>query len=538
MGSACTSAKKTGVIIPTNVMRVRENKLSSPEKLNDNVEDKDALSLPNEERTAIAALPSNKAKEEEMKNNKEVSEKDLLLKYGISTLGIGEFYLEKEMNGVSNSKWEKAISHMTAKYSDDSQEDTFYYGMGLSLRKYSAANQKSYLKLLKEGPPMKYRWSIWKNNLNLNKYYVPGLYGRLIRQSSSWENDIQKDIPRTFPEEAYFSSEQYNHFGQEQLGRVLKAISLYFPNIGYCQGMSFLVGFLLLVSGGKEMETFWAFVTLARDVKFLVMGFFEKDFPLLELYMHIFYELLLVKMPNLYTHLKSQLIPDQLWLLKWFLTLFLINFPASQAIRIWDFIMQEGLLGLIKIALSLAKVLEKDMLGLDIAGLNQLFTDLRENHSKSNPEKLNKSDQANKKNPENVGNGGAEGENLQEKAEKNVNTNKSHKEASGVQYHFRELNIEKVIKNARKIIISSKKLTGMTKNFSEKTGKTLPTMYEKFFLDYNGYLKENQKQIEAQNEIDSILVRPSNLKISSEAAGSKVIVDIVPDSHINESIPL
>jgi len=286
------------------------------------------------------------------------------------------------------------------------------------------------------------------------------------------ENDIQKDIPRTFPEEAYFSSEKYNRIGQEQLLRMLKALSLYFPKVGYCQGMSYLAGFLLLVSGGKELEAFWVYVTLARDVKFLLMGFYEKDFPLLEFYMHTFYELLQVKSPNLYKHLKAQLIPDQLWLLKWFLTMFLINFPPSQVIRIWDYIMQDGLLGLVKVGLSLCKLLEKDMLTRDIADLTVLFNDLK-------------------------GEYGSSGDNLQANKGKAEN-----------QYHFKELNIEKVLKNAKKIGINSKNLASMAKSFTEKTGKTLPQMYEKFFSNYKSYLKESQKQEEAQKEISSVLIKP------------------------------
>jgi hypothetical protein len=48
----------------------------------------------------------------------------------------------------------------------------------------------------------------------------------------------------------------------------LKAISLYFPGVGYTQGMNFIVAFLLIINGGNEEEAFWSFVFLGKNIHF------------------------------------------------------------------------------------------------------------------------------------------------------------------------------------------------------------------------------------------------------------------------------
>ena len=71
-----------------------------------------------------------------------------------------------------------------------------------------------------------------------------------------------KDLHRTYPNLLYF---QDKNIGQKSLLRLLKAISLYFPAVGYTQGMNFLAGLLLLVNGGEEETAFWSFVFMGKS---------------------------------------------------------------------------------------------------------------------------------------------------------------------------------------------------------------------------------------------------------------------------------
>ncbi len=55
----------------------------------------------------------------------------------------------------------------------------------------------------------------------------------------------------------------------------MSAVSNYFPDLGYCQGMNFILGFLILISGGIEEDVFWMFIILGKSSKFLLLGIYE-----------------------------------------------------------------------------------------------------------------------------------------------------------------------------------------------------------------------------------------------------------------------
>jgi hypothetical protein len=68
-------------------------------------------------------------------------------------------------------------------------------------------------------------------------------YMRLLKEDSVYEKAILRDLPRTFPKHEYFETDGP---GQQALFNVVKAYSLYDAEVGYCQGLAFIVGPLLL----------------------------------------------------------------------------------------------------------------------------------------------------------------------------------------------------------------------------------------------------------------------------------------------------
>lgn len=71
---------------------------------------------------------------------------------------------------------------------------------------------------------------------------------------------ISRDVGRTFPNIQRFADGE----GKDTLLRVLKAYAAYDPEIGYCQGMNFLAGLLLLYLDTEE-HAFGALVVLMED---------------------------------------------------------------------------------------------------------------------------------------------------------------------------------------------------------------------------------------------------------------------------------
>jgi len=76
--------------------------------------------------------------------------------------------------------------------------------------------------------------------------------------------------------------------------------------VGYCQSMNFIAGFLLMVSGGLEVESFWVFSGLlaTRTQQYPIMDgltdFFIDDFPLVFKYMEVFKIFFSEILPDLY----------------------------------------------------------------------------------------------------------------------------------------------------------------------------------------------------------------------------------------------
>lgn len=70
------------------------------------------------------------------------------------------------------------------------------------------------------------------------------MYSSLLAQTSPHEKSIGRDLSRTFPKHDYFVDPAGP--GQEHLFNVVKAYSIFDEEVGYTQGLQFIVGPLLL----------------------------------------------------------------------------------------------------------------------------------------------------------------------------------------------------------------------------------------------------------------------------------------------------
>lgn len=104
-------------------------------------------------------------------------------------------------------------------------------------------NPKQLTAMIQKGVPSALRGLIWQLLAKSKDPALEGTYAELLKGSSSHEKQITRDLSRTFPNHEYF---QADGLGQEALFNVVKAYSLYDPEVGYCQGLSFVVGPLLL----------------------------------------------------------------------------------------------------------------------------------------------------------------------------------------------------------------------------------------------------------------------------------------------------
>lgn len=179
----------------------------------------------------------------------------------------------------------------------------------------------------------------------------------LERVSPEDEETIPKDVMRTFRERAAFSEAEGP--GLAVLSRVCRAVGAFYPRMGYVQGMNFIIGFVLEVSGFAEEESWLFVVSLFRKKKNLFFALFEPQFPLVYFQIHVFWTLLSQTKPRLSEILKRISASNDMWLFKWFVTLFSLCLSKEFLLRTWDYIIVGDLFSPVFIALVMVRLMKK-----------------------------------------------------------------------------------------------------------------------------------------------------------------------------------
>lgn len=103
---------------------------------------------------------------------------------------------------------------------------------------------------IRKGIPPPLRGVVWQSMAGSRDTALEEAFDRLCGESSPYDGIIGKDLGRSFPGVDMFMNPDGD--GQRMLGRVLKCFSLYDTKIGYCQGLAFLVGPLLMHMPDKQ----------------------------------------------------------------------------------------------------------------------------------------------------------------------------------------------------------------------------------------------------------------------------------------------
>ncbi|KAI1151864.1 rab-GTPase-TBC domain-containing protein [Nemania diffusa] len=202
---------------------------------------------------------------------------------------------------------------------------------------------------IRKGIPPPLRGVVWQSMAGARDTLLLEQFDRLSGESSPYEGIIGKDLGRSFPGVDMFRDPDGD--GQRMLGRVLKCFSLYDHKIGYCQGLAFLVGPLLM-----HMPDNQAFCVLVRLMEhYDLRSCFLPDLSGLHVRIYQFRELLRQNMPALSAHL-DDLQVDPAYVSQWFLSFFAVTCPLPMLFRIYDVIFAEGASETImRVALSLMR---------------------------------------------------------------------------------------------------------------------------------------------------------------------------------------
>ncbi|XP_062861487.1 TBC1 domain family member 4 isoform X2 [Trichomycterus rosablanca] len=219
-----------------------------------------------------------------------------------------------------------------------------------------------------QGVPKSRRGEVWlllsqqyrlRHRLPQRQQPPDTLYQDLLKQLTTQQHAILVDLGRTFPTHQYFSTQL--GAGQLCLYNLLKAYSLLDTEVGYCQGISFVAGVLLL-----HMSEEQAFDTL----KFLMYDLglrrqYRPDMISLQIQMYQLSRLLHDYHRGLYSHLEEHEISPSLYAAPWLLTLFASQFPLGFVSRIFDLLFVQGTEVIFKVALCLLSSHEGEILECD-----------------------------------------------------------------------------------------------------------------------------------------------------------------------------
>ena len=186
---------------------------------------------------------------------------------------------------------------------------------------------------------------------------------------------INLDVDRTF-----FDTNQEEN--RQKLKNILVTLSICNPNIGYCQGMSFIGQFLLVITKYDEERSFDVFSALITKANYgnLMIDNFEQ----MKKYFYVFERLINIYLPDLDIILKKNNVSASYYITPWFITLFTNSFCTNHTkllIRIFDMFVLDGWICIIRIGLLLLKHYQSFLIEMKFEEILQfLINELKEKY--------------------------------------------------------------------------------------------------------------------------------------------------------------
>eukprot|EP00871_Galdieria_phlegrea_P000646 jgi/Galph1/1582/GphlegSOOS_G255.1 len=183
-----------------------------------------------------------------------------------------------------------------------------------------------------------------------------GTVEQLYSRERSAQKSINLDLPRTFPELAFFHVESCPL--QSQLRELLEAYVCFRPDIGYTQGMSYLAAGLLLY-----MDACDAFITFCNLLhRSCFIAFFSMKMPEVHVYLAIHQRLFREELPVLFQHLERLHIDPEMYMVGWIMSAYCRALPLDLVFRVWDGFILDGDAYLFRTALGILKYFEDTLL--------------------------------------------------------------------------------------------------------------------------------------------------------------------------------
>jgi len=259
------------------------------------------------------------------------SQTELVRKKNVE-LSAAEASAEAAAANVSDDENETVVSGCGVVTKECGEEELLDWSDLLSRWRKTTWNErpKGLQSLVRKGIPEALRGEVWQllAGCNENEKSMNESYRLLLSKDSPCENIIVRDINRTFTGHQFFQDEN----GQQALYKLSKAYSIYDEEVGYCQGLSFLIASLLLHVPEEQ-----AFNLLVKIMyRYEVREIYKTNFEALHLRFFQLESLMREHLPQLYEHFVDLNIEAHMYASQWFLTLYTAKFPLNMVFRILD----------------------------------------------------------------------------------------------------------------------------------------------------------------------------------------------------------
>ena len=216
---------------------------------------------------------------------------------------------------------------------------------------------------------------IW--NIELSKYSkfskisnFSQTYQKYIQCSKLYDKEIIKDLSRTFPNDSSFHKGTSSY---KKLFNILKAYSNYNKEIGYAQGMNFIVAKLIKFLD-NEKDSFIYLDSIFNKLKMVevlgISNYLERKMKTVEF-------LLKTLCPDILYFLERKKINHEIFTAKWYITLFSQNFKFDNILKIlWNFSIIYGWKFIFLFSISVIVSFKEKYINLDLYDFTQYMKNI------------------------------------------------------------------------------------------------------------------------------------------------------------------
>lgn len=173
--------------------------------------------------------------------------------------------------------------------------------------------------------PLSMKIKIWEKSAQINSFNIHN-FNELCNIVEIEDSQL-KEINEVINLDVKRSYIHITKIKQESLKKILKLYAYFDKSIQYCQGMNFVVGFLILVFQ-DEKKVFQILNIIMNN--YSMRKIYIESMPLLQVLFFALDQLVGIYMPDLHSHFKFENISSSYYSSSWFLTLFTSSLQYSK----------------------------------------------------------------------------------------------------------------------------------------------------------------------------------------------------------------